>query len=75
MIFVEAFEKRYYLLLDEINLDSKEVIQCIEDAFDSKVLSFQNNDEVIPINIHPNFCLIATQNLNKGKFAGKTQEL
>ena len=74
-LFVEAFEEGYCLLLDEINLASKEVHQCIEDAIDSKVLSFQNNGEVIPIKMHPNFCLIATQNPNKGKFAGKRQEL
>jgi len=74
-LFIEAFEEGYCLLLDEINLASKEVLQCIEDAIDSKVLSFQNNGEVIPIKMHPNFCLIATQNPNKGKFAGKRQEL
>lgn len=74
-VFIEAFEEGYCLLLDEINLASKEVLQCIEDAIDSRVLSFQNNGEVIQINMHPNFCLIATQNPNKGKFAGKRQDL
>ena len=74
-VFVEAYEEGYCLLLDEINLATKEVLQCIEDAIDSKVLSFQNNGEVFKIKMNPNFCLIATQNPNKGKFAGKRQEL
>ena len=37
--FVKAYEEGYWLLLDEINLASKEVLQSIEDAIDNKVLS------------------------------------
>ena len=74
-LFIEAFEEGYCLLLEEINLSSKEVLQCIEDAIDSGVLSFQNNEKVIQYQMNPNFCLIATQNPNKGKYAGKRQDL
>ena len=73
-IFVEAYEEDYYLLLSEINLVTKEVIQWIEDAINSKVLSLQNNGEVFNIKINPNFFLFDDRNPNEGKFAGKIQE-
>ena len=36
--FTIAFEKGYWLLLDELNLAQDTVLQCIEDALDTKVL-------------------------------------
>ena len=37
--FIQAFREGYPLLLDEINLASKEVLQSIEEALDSQILT------------------------------------
>lgn len=39
--FIESFRDGFPLLLDEINLDSKEVLQCIEELLDSRILSIE----------------------------------
>lgn len=76
--FYIAFTEGKVLLLDEINLASPSVLQCIEEALDSKVLNIDipgkplQNGEV---KMHPDFRLIATQNPNKGSYANKRQEL
>ena len=36
--FLESFRDRYLLLLDEINLDSKEVLQCVEESLENRIL-------------------------------------
>ena len=74
--FYKAFKNGIPLILDEINLASEEVLQCIEDALDSKVI----NIEITSIGkIHQvmkeGFCLIATQNPNKDNYANKRQNL
>jgi midasin (ATPase involved in ribosome maturation) len=61
--FIEAFRDGHCLHLDEINLAPVSVLQCIEEALDTKVLII----EIIGLPLqkfvmHPNFCLIATQN-------------
>lgn len=64
------------MLLDEINLASKEVLQCIEESLDSKILSIEISGKPLQeIRAHPDFTLIATQNPNKGLFSGKRQDL
>ena len=74
--FIEAFRDGYPLLLDEINLASKEVLQCIEESLDSKILSIEISGKPLQeIKAHPDFTLIATQNPNKGLFSGKRQDL
>jgi len=74
--FIEAFRDGYPLLLDEINLASKEVLQCIEESLDSKILSIEISGKPLQeIRAHPDFTLIATQNPNKGLFSGKRQDL
>ena len=74
--FIEAFRDGYPLLLDEINLAPKDVLQSIEEALDSKILSIEIPGKPLQeIKAHPDFTLIATQNPNKGLFYGKRKDL
>jgi midasin (ATPase involved in ribosome maturation) len=75
-LFMKAYRKGYKLLLDEINLAKKEVLECIQQAIDNKILSFDCNGRgYVNISMHDNFSIIATQNPNKGEFARKRQDL
>ena len=75
-LFMKAYSEGYKLLLDEINLAKKDVLECIQQALDNKVLSFDCNGKgYVNIPMHPNFSIIATQNPNKGEFEGKRQDL
>ena len=74
--FLKAFKYGHPLLLDEINLASQAVLQCIEEALDSEVISIEiPGFPLTQIKKHPDFALIATQNPNKGLFANKRQNL
>lgn len=74
--FLKAFKDGHPLLLDEINLASPAVLQCIEEALDLGIMSIEiPGFPLTPIKKHPNFSLIATQNPNKGLFANKRQNL
>ena len=74
--FIEAFRDGYPLLLDEINLAPKDVLQSIQEALDSKILSIEIPGKLLQeIKAHPDFTLIATQNPNKGLFYGKRKDL
>ena len=74
--FITAFKEGHCLLLDEINLANPSLLQCIEEALDTKILSIEvPGFPIKPISMHKNFCLIATQNPNKGHFARKRNEL
>ena len=74
--FMTAFKEGHCLLLDEINLANPTLLQCIEEALDTKILSIEVPGLPIePIPMHKNFCLIATQNPNKGHFTRKRNEL
>jgi len=74
--FFEAFINGKILILDEINLASKEVLDCIGQALDSKILSTELiGKELKSYEMHPNFALIATQNSLKGSFFNKRQNL
>lgn len=74
--FHTAFKEGKVLLLDEINLASPSVLQCIEEALDSGVFSVEIPGRSLdPIYRHPDFVLVATQNPNKGAFANKRQDL
>ena len=68
--FIEAFNsgQGHCLLLDEINLAPISVLQCIEEAIDTGILSIEISG--LPLQrfeMKPNFCLIATQN-KRNKF-------
>ena len=74
--FFEAYTKGYKILLDEINLAPREVLECIQQSLDSKFLSVElPGKRLKKYTMHPNFGIIATQNPNKGAFANKRQEL
>lgn len=74
--FLKAFKYGHPLLLDEINLASQAVLQCIEEALDSELISIEiPGFPLTEIKKHPDFSLIATQNPNKGLFANKRQNL
>ena len=75
-IFLIAFSEGYPLLLDEINLASPIVLQCIEEALDSGIISVEiSGFPLKQYKRNPDFCLIATQNPNKGLFENKRQNL
>ena len=75
--FIEAFNtgEGHCLLLDEINLAPVSVLQCIEEAIDTGVLSIEITG--LPLQrfeMKPNFCLIATQN-KRTKFYKDKREI
>ena len=74
--FFKAFERGKILILDEINLASKEVLDCIGQALDNKILSTElTGKELKSYPMNKNFALIATQNPLKGSFLNKRQNL
>ena len=67
---MKAYSKENKLLLDDINLLKKEVLECIQQAIDNKTLNFDcNGRRYVNISMYDNFWIIATQNPNKGEFA------
>ena len=77
--FSDAFKNGFWLLLDELNLAPDIVLQCIENALDTKELKLHNPcDAEIPVQLipmHDNFRLFATQNPDNGFFKGKREKL
>ena len=74
--FVEAYRNGDILLLDEINLAPSNVLQCIQQSLDNELLSVETNgNTLLEVRRSKNFALVATQNPNKGAFAGKRHEL
>ena len=74
--FVDAYINGKIILFDEINLASANVLQCIQQSLDNGFLSVETNGRcLLKFEKNPNFALVATQNPNKGAFAGKRQEL
>ena len=73
--FFKAYIKGHKILLDKINLAPREVLECILQALDSKVLSVECSVKILKkYKMHPNFGIITTQNPNKEVFANKGQE-
>ena len=74
--FVDAYVNGKIILFDEINLAPANVLQCIQQSLDNGFLSVETNGRcLLKYEKNPNFALVATQNPNKGAFAGKRQEL
>ena len=74
--FYQAFTEGIPLILDEINLASEEVLQCIEDILDSGEINIEiSGIGLIKEKKKEGFCLIATQNPNKDKYFNKRQNL
>lgn len=77
--FAKSFKDGNWLLLDEINLAEDAVLQCIEEAIDTRCLTLHDSSSaenpIVTIPMHQNFRLFATQNPNTGHFKGKREEL
>ena len=74
--FLKAFKNGIPLILDEINLASEEVLQCIEEAIDSGEINMEiSGIGNINCKKKEGFCLIATQNPNRDNYMNKRQHL
>ena len=74
--YLKAFKEGYTILLDEINLATQEVLQCIEESLDTNKLSvYIPGQDLKIVERHPDFMLLATENPNKGLFANKRKNL
>ena len=74
--FFKAFTKGHKILLDEINLAPRDVLECMQQALDNKILSVESSGKILKkYKMNENFAIIATQNPNKGAFEKKRQEL
>ena len=74
--FYRAFKEGKPLILDEINLASEEVLQCIEGTIDSGEINIDiSGVGLVNQKKKDGFCLIATQNPNKDNYLNKRQNL
>ena len=74
--FLKAFKTGIPLILDDINLASEEVLQCIEEALDFGEINVEiSGIGKINCKKKEGFCLIAIQNPNRGKYRNKRQYL
>jgi midasin (ATPase involved in ribosome maturation) len=74
--FTEAFEKGYVLLLDEVSLGQKSVLQYMETALDTGEIK-QNipGCGTIKKKIYNDFIIVATQNPKTEGFTNQRDEL
>ena len=74
--YLRAFKYGLTILLDEINLGTQEVLQCIEESLDTNKLSVYIPGQGLSIiERHKDFMLLATENPNKGLFSNKRKNL
>ena len=74
--FYKAFKEGIPLILDEINLASEEVLQCIEGALDKGEINIViQGIGLVNQKKKEGFCLIATQNPNTNFYMNKRQNL
>ena len=74
--FYKAFKEGIPLILDEINLASEEVLQCIEGALDKGEINIViQGIGLVKQKKKEGFCLIATQNPNTNFYMNKRQNL
>ena len=74
--FTEAFEKGYVLLLDEVNLGQKSVLQCMEASLDTGIIKQDiPGYGQIEKKMHPDFIIVATQNPKIEGFTNQRDEL
>ena len=72
-LFVDAYVNGKIILFDEINLAPPNVLQCIQQSLDNGFLSVETNGRcLLKYEKNPNFAMVATQNPNKGAFAGQS---
>ena len=75
-IYTQAFEEGNCLNFDECNLSPQETLQCTEGSLDIGVLNVDMPGFPLkPIPMGDGFCLMETENPNKGLFANKRQKL
>ncbi|CAF1617124.1 unnamed protein product [Rotaria sordida] len=76
--FTIAFEKGYWILLDEINLAPSQTLQALIASLDTGKITLKDPSQTNSVKIihrHPDFRLFATQNPNSGFFKGKREDL
>ena len=61
--FLKAFKNGYPILLENINFSSEDILEFIREALDLNSIKLQEKI----IKKHPDFCLLATQNLIEGQ--------
>ena len=75
--FIDAYINGKILLLDEVNLVQKSIIQCIQSSLDSDEICVEipgrKNKKKYYRN--PDFMIICTQNPNSGAFVSKREDL
>ena len=73
--FIEAYENGCILLLDEVNLVQKNIIQSIQYGIDSKVLYIEVNGKLLKYKKSKDFRIICTQNPKSGGFVSIREDL
>ena len=74
--FTEAFENGYVLLLDEVNLGQKSILQCMETALDTgEIKQDIPGCGTIIKSMNKDFILVATQNPKMEGFTNQRDEL
>ncbi|CAF1634116.1 unnamed protein product [Rotaria magnacalcarata] len=76
--FTIAFEKGYWILLDEINLAPSQTLQALIASLDTGKITLKDPSQANSVKMiqrHPDFRLFATQNPNSGFFKGKREDL
>ena len=76
--FTKAFESGVWLLLDELNLASDDILQSIESALDTGLLYIDDPASAETSSVikkHEHFRLFATQNPHTGSFKGTRSSL
>ena len=75
-LFFRAYTKGHKILLDEINLAPREVLECIQQALDSKVLSVESSGKILEkYKMNKRFEINETQNPIKGAYANKSTRI
>ena len=75
--FIDAYINGKILLLDEVNLVQKSIIQCIQSSLDSDEICVEipGRKKKQKYYRNPDFMIICTQNPNSGGFASKREDL
>ena len=74
--FFKAFTQGHILLLEDINLAKKKVIECIQQALDNKILSVEMPGKILrKYKMHKNFGVIATYNTDNNRFSKDIENL
>ena len=75
--FIDAYINGKILLLDEVNLVQKCIIQCIQSSLDSDEICVEipGRKKKQKYYRNPDFMIICTQNPNSGGFASKREDL